>query len=321
MLSRTLFTLAATALLAVTPLSASAQSDFPNRPIKIIIPTPPGGGNDNIARPLSEIFHRELGQTAVIEARTGAAGAIALEALARAPKDGYTLLVSVNASVTIVPQMRKLSFDAEKDVAPVAMLVDTISAVGIKPSLPVKTFKEFIEYCRAHPGEVHFGGNAPGGATHVRNEMLNRQAKLGMVYVPYKGDSEIMNDLLAGVIDFAASSSVLPFTKGGQVRLIAFMAAERHPDYPDIPTVKEFVPEFNVPTWYGLYAPGGTPKPIIDKLNAVVAKGLASPELKARLIQIGMVPRIEDVPTFTKTVADDRAIYKKIIADLDIKGD
>lgn len=297
----------------------SYADTYPSRPIKIIIPTPPGGATDNIARPLAEVIYKELGQPAVIEARVGGGNVIAMDTLVRAAPDGHTLLVSNNASQSILPHTRKLSFDIEKDVAPVAMLTDTISAVVIKPSIPARTFKEFIAYSQANPGKVHYGAAAPGTITHLRNEMLNRAAKMEMVYVPYKGDADIFPDLLAGVIDFAASSSALPLTKDGKLRLLAFMANKRHPDYPDIPTVKEVVPAFAAPTWYALWAPAGTPEPILQRLNTVVNNWLRSPELAKRLIQVGMVPQPEDLATFRKTARDDREAFRKVVADLGIK--
>lgn len=310
------FGIAAALLLGIAPAFAD---NYPSRPIKIIIPTPPGGATDNIARPLTELIYKELGQPAVIEARVGGGNVIAMETLVRAAPDGHTLLVSNNAPQSVLPHTRKLSFDMEKDVAPVAMLTDTISAVVIKPSIPVKTFQEFIAYCQANPGKVHFGAAAPGTITHLRNEMLNRAAKMEMVYVPYKGDADIFPDLLAGVIEFGASSSALPLTKDGKLRLLAFMANKRHPDYPNIPTVKEVVPDFAAPTWYGLWAPGGTPEPILQKLNTMVNNWLRSPELAQRLLQIGLVPQPEDLATFRKTARDDREAFRKVVADLGIK--
>jgi tripartite-type tricarboxylate transporter receptor subunit TctC len=322
MLAR-LISLAAVAAMAVLPHAAFAQADnYPSRPVKLLIPTPPGGATDNIARPLAELLYKEFGQTFVIESRPGGGSSIALEALVRAPKDGYTLLVAVNAVVSTLPHTRKLPFDVRTDVAPVAMLVETISAVGIRPGLPAKTFKEFLDYCRANPGKVNYGANAVGSTTHIRNEMMNRQGKLGMVHVPYKGDSEIMNDLLAGVVDMAASSSVLPFTRDGKVRLLAFMANKRHPDYPDIPTVREGgLPDFDAPTWYGLFAPAGTPEPVLRKLNAAVNKLLPAPELTDRLLKVGMQVQVEDLDTFRGSVKKDYELYRGIVADLGIKGE
>jgi tripartite-type tricarboxylate transporter receptor subunit TctC len=313
---RSLLTLAAAFMLVATTAHADT---FPSRPIRLIIPTPPGGATDNIARPLADMFYREFGQPAVIEARVGGANIIAMETLVRSPPDGHTLLVCNNAGPSILPHTRKLSFDADKDVAPIAMLTDTISGVVIKPSLPVKTFKEFMDYSRANPGTVHYGAAAPGTITHMRNEMLNRVAELKMVHVPYKGDADIFVDMLSGVIDFAASSAALTFARDDKLRLVAFMANKRHPDYPDIPTVNEVVPAFYAPTWYGLYATGATPEPIQQKLNAAVVKWLQMPEVAQRLLMFGMVPQPEDLATFRATALKDRAAYGKIVADLGIK--
>lgn len=313
---RSLLAFAAACLFAVT----AAQADsFPSRPIRLIIPTPPGGATDNIARPLGDMLYKEFGQPAVIEARVGGANIIALEALIRSAPDGHTLLVCNNAGPSILPHTRKLSFDIERDVAPVAMLTDTISAVVIKPTLPVTTFQEFMDYSRSHPGTVHYGAAAPGTITHMRNEMLNRVANLKMVHVPYKGDADIFVDMLAGVIEFGASSSALTFARDGKLRLVAFMANKRHPEYPNIPTVREVVPDFYAPTWYGLYAPGATPEPIQQKLNAAVMKWLQSPEMAQRLLMFGMVPQPEDLATFRETSLKDRAAYGKTVAELGIK--
>lgn len=304
-------------LLAVVP--ARADDSYPNRPVRIIVPSPPGGAYDNVGRPITRELAQELGQPFVMESRSGGSGIIAIETLQRAPKDGYSLLLSVNATLTILPHTRKVEFDPLKDIVPVATLSEIIAAVAVNNNVPAKTLRAFVDYARANPGKVAYGSSGIGSNTHMRLEMLNRLGDMKMLHVPYRGDSDMIVDLIAGHVQVGATSALLPLSRQGQVRLIAFMAPQRYPDLPDIPTVAEVLPGFNMPTWYGLFAATGTPPAILSKLNTAMNAILAKPDVAEYLLKVSNIVQPESLDVAAKRLSDGFKLYGRIVNEMGIK--
>lgn len=306
-------------LLAAVP--ARADDSYPNRPVRIIVPSPPGGAYENVGRPITKELAQELGQPFVMESRSGGSGIIAIETLLRAPKDGYTLLLSVNATLTILPHTRKVDFDPLADIVPVATLSEIIAAVAINNNVPAKTLREFIDYARANPGKVAYGSSGVGSNTHMRLETMNRLGDMRMLHVPYRGDSDMIVDLIAGHVQVGATSALLPLSRQGQVRLVAFMAPRRYPDLPEIPTVAEVLPGFNLPTWYGLFAAAGTPAPIIAKVNAAMNAILAKPDVAQYMLKVSNLVQPESLEVAAKRLSDGYERYGRIVKEMGIKGE
>ena len=254
------------------PRGAWAQTDWPNRPVRAIVPYPPGATTDWIMRALVERLSRQLGQQFVIEHKGGAVGTIGTEAVARATPDGYTMLLSPQAPIQVLPHLRKLAYDSLKDFVTVGRMGEAVAGFAVHPSVGVKTLPEFIALAKKNPGKYTYATAGVGSMNHLRGETLKLMAGIDLLHVPYKGVGEALPDLLSGVVSSMFDASVFPHVKGGKLFMVATLADERHPDFPDVKTVKEQgFPDFDVPIWFGAYPPAGTPPPIIEKLHAAIA--------------------------------------------------
>ncbi len=278
--------------LALAGSDAVAQA-WPGKPIRMVVPFAPGGNTDIIARVIAPRLAEALGQPVVIENRAGAGGVIGSELVARAPADGYTLLL-VSAAHVINPAMvKKLPFDPIRDFQPVSLVADVPTALVVHPSLPVKTVKELVALGRKRPEQLHFSTSGRGTVGHLSGELLNAAAQVKFVHVPYKGAAPALVDLVAGQIEFQFASlpAVIQFVRAGKLRLIAQTGAKRSPAAPDVPTMQESgLPGFVVSSGFGILAPAGTPRPIVDRVNAAIRSALGAPDVRRVFAEQGADP-------------------------------
>ena len=268
---------------------ASAQSGkqdpagYPSKPIRLIVPYPPGGGNDMLARMLKDHLERTLRQPIVVENRPGANGILASELVAKAPGDGYTLLMGSVATHAINPALyRSLPYNPRKDFAPVAVVGETPMIITVHPSVKASSLKELIALAKAEPGRLSYASVGSGSTAHLTGELFKTAAGVDLLHVPYKGISQATTELIGGQVSMAFSNvvNVLPYLKSNKLRPIAVTGKNRAPGLPDVPAVTETLKDFEVTLWWGLFAPAATPKPIVDKLNAEVNRALARPETR-----------------------------------------
>jgi tripartite-type tricarboxylate transporter receptor subunit TctC len=272
---------------------ASAQS-YPNKPIRIVVPQLPGGGNDTIARMVGQKLTVALKQQVVADNRPGAGGLIAADLVAKSAPDGYTLLLANVATMAIIPNVqKKVPYDPVKDFEPVSLVASAPLLVVVHPSLPVTSVKQLIALAKAKPGQLNYASNGVGSSTHLATEMFKMMTGTKMVHVPYKGLSAATTDLLSGQVQVMFSSAVamMPQVKAGRLRAIAMTGAKRSPAIPDVPTVAEAgVPDYEAGSWYGICAPAGTARPIIDQLSREIAAAVKLPDFIERLALEGVIP-------------------------------
>ena len=283
--------LTAAALIAVGHVTAA--DTYPSKTIRLVVPFAPGGGSDIVARLLSAKMTEALGQTVVVDNRAGASANLGAAIVAKAAPDGYTLLLG-NANYTINPSLFKtLPFDPVKEFAPVALIANVTNVLAIHPSIPAKSVKELIAFAKAHPGQLNFASPGNGTSSHLAGELFRQVAKIDVVHIPYKGATPAITDLIAGQVSFTMASvlSVLPYAKQGRLRMLAVTTAKRSGALPDIPTIAEAgLPGFEVSNWYGVLATGGTPRPIVDRLNAELNRIARVPDLAEKLAAQGADP-------------------------------
>ena len=286
---RTLLGLAAAACL---PLAAWAQA-YPNKPITLLVPFPPGGPTDLVARVLAKKMSEQMGQSIVIDNKPGANGNIAAVAAAKAPPDGYTVLYNTS-SITLSPALYKnLAYDVQRDLAPVALTAVVPLAVVVNPGVPVNNVREFIAYAKANPGKLSYGSAGNGNVTHLAAFQLVRHHDIDATHVPYRGSAPADVDLVAGQIQFMTDTinSVMPFVKDKRLKLLAVTTSQRMSLFPDVPTLSETVmPGFEAGAWQGIMVPANTPKAVVQRLNAEINKALQSAEVKEKLALQGAEP-------------------------------
>lgn len=277
-------------------LAASAQ-DFPTRPITIVLPYPPGASTEQVARMVQPIMQERLKQPIVIENKPGGNGSIGTLAVARAAPDGYTILLTTNALMTIVPNVQTMPFDPLKDFAPLTTAIRGILGIAINPKIPANNVAEFIAYVKANPKTVHYGTAGIGSPQHMAGLLLNREAGTDLIHVPYKGGGPAVNDAMGGHVQavIATISSTLGQHKGGLLRIIGIGEKERFAGQPEIQAIAETVPGFEATSWLALYAPAGTPKAVVDVLNRELVFALNTPEVKKKLFDLGL-PVVADTP-------------------------
>ena len=287
---RTLVTsmLAAPALLGSA--GAHAQAAWPAKPVKLILPYAPGGATDFIGRPWADKLGQAFGHSFVVDNRGGASGAIGTEAVAKAAPDGYTFLLTPSAPLTVLPNMRKVGYDVRRDLTPVARVGDLVCGFTVIPSLGINTIAELVAYAKKNPGKLAFGSAGAGTSTHMRIEAFKAAAGVDILHVPYRGSADALNDLLAGNVQMMNEINVIPHVKSGKLKLLNVNHPTRHPDFPDVPTLSEAgFPGIDVPVWYSLWAPTGTPKDIIAALNRRVIEIAPTPDMVARMQNINVV--------------------------------
>ena len=267
--------------------------DYPAKPVRLIVPVAPGGGTDILGRLIARKLGELFGQQIVVDNRPGAGTVIGSDLLAKSPPDGYTLSVQINALAANHTLYAKLPYDTLKDFAPVILVASTPNVLVVHPSLPVKSVGEFVALARARPDQIAYASTGAGGAAYLATELLKLKTGIRMIHVPYKGTAPALNALISGETQamVAALPGTLAFIQAGRVRALAVTGAQRAPATPELSTMMEAgIPGYEFSTWYGLFAPAGTPREIVAKLNAAAAKMLAQPDFKAQLARDGLDP-------------------------------
>ena len=307
---------------ALTALSrtASAQA-YPTRPVRLIVPFGPAGATDITARLIGHWLSERLGQQFIIENHPGAGGNIGTEAVVRAPPDGYTLLYVTTANASNATLYDKLNFNFIHDIAPVAAIISFPYIMVVNPSVPAKTLPEFITYAKANPGKINMASPGIGSTPHVNGELFKVMTGTNMVHVPYRSAAAVMTDLLSGQVQlyFGTTASSLEYVRTGKLRALAVTIERRLDAW--IPTVAEFVPGYEASNWYGVGAPKATPAEIIDKLNKEISAGLADPNMKARLADLGGTVLAGSPADFGKLIADETEKWAKVIKFAGVKAD
>ena len=298
-------------------IHAYAQS-YPVKPVRIVVPFPPGGTSDILARTLGQKLAEEWGQQVVVDNRPGAGANIGAENVARSAAEGYSLLI-LSTAHTINPSLyKKLAYDPVKDFAPVTMLVATSQVLVVHKSVPVSTLKEFIAFAKKHPGELLYSSAGSGSQPHLSAELFKTMTGINYVHVPYKGAPPAMVDLLAGhvALTFATAPSAVPYVKSGQLRALGVSTAKRIAALPDVPTIAEAgVPGYETTGWNGLVAPAGTPAPIIEKLNGAFVKVLRTPAVASYLSGQGADPDPGTAAEFAAYIKAEIAKWAKVVQD------
>lgn len=316
-----LLTLFCVGLALISVCYAHAQNlvaqRFPAQPITLILPYAPGGSADFLARPMMGDLQKLLGQPVVIEYKAGAGGTIATAALAKSKPDGYTLLMVLSAHVINPSLYPALPYDTRKDFIPITLLARLPQLIVVRDDSPFKTLGDLIAYAKANPGKLSFGSAGNGNTSHLGGEMLQAQAGIKMEHIPYKGSGPVVVALLGGEIDlmFDSFATSYPQIKAGKFRALGLASSKRSPLLPNVPTISESLPDFAMDGWYGLLAPAGTPRPIIDKLNTVFNAAVREPKVKAQLNSIGYDVVGTSPEQYAKTIEEDLIVWSKIVKD------
>jgi tripartite-type tricarboxylate transporter receptor subunit TctC len=273
--------------------NAALAQNFPSKPIRVVVPFPPGGGTDIVARTVTPKMAEILGQPFVIENRAGAGGNIGTEVVAKSPADGYTLLVASASTAINTTLMPNLSWDIARDFAPVVLMVVNNHLLAAHPSVPANNVKELLALAKAKPGAITYASYGPGSSAQLTAELFKMMAHVDLLHVPYKGAAPAVNDLLGGQVNiiFADVAALLPHVKSGKLKALGIGSTKRFEGLPDVPTIAESgVPGFEAGGFLGLMAPAGTPRPVIDELNAAARKSLAMPDVRERLLALASPP-------------------------------
>ncbi len=315
-------TLAAACLAALITAPALAADNYPSKPITIVLPYATGGSADMLARFAAQALQTELGKPAIVEAKPGAGGVLGTESVSRAEPDGYTLALTASGTMAVNPYVYKLRYKPLEDFKQITVLVDLPFVVVTNNEFPAKNLQEFIDYGRKNPNKITFGNAGLGTQQHLTQLMFARAAGMQVNIVPYKGSSPAMNDLLGGHIDAVLDNTGVqtPFIKAGKVRPLFVTNPERVAALPDVPTAPEAgLQGFSAVAWFGLAAPKGTPDEIIEKIQQALAREFAKPEMKQRLLDLAMIPRVSTPAETTARVKSDLETFGKIAKEVDLK--
>jgi tripartite-type tricarboxylate transporter receptor subunit TctC len=303
---------------------AQAQDTYPSKPLRLILPFPPGGGTDILGRLVAERLSARLGQPVVTDNRGGAGGNLGAEAAARAAPDGYTLLLAA-PTLAISPSLyAKLSYDPQKDLAPISLVATVPNVLITHPSVPASTLQEFIALAKAKPGEMNFGSGGSGTSNHLGGELFNIVAGVKLVHIPYKGVNLAMNDAMAGNVQLVLIGipAAAPQIKAGKLRALAVLAPQRSAALPEVPTAAEAgLADFDVTTWYGLLAPAATPRPIIARLNAEIVRTMREPDLNERLAAMAVDPVTSTPEEFAVYIRQETAKWGDVVRKTGLRAD
>ncbi len=314
--------LLAVAVMAIAAFAAPAivhAQAYPNKPIKVIVPYPPGDAGDIMARLISTKLTERLGQPVVVENRAGASGQIGLEVAAHAAPDGYTIAVGQGGNLVVAPHTyKKLPYDPLKDFVPVALLATNYLAIVANLDAPFKTIAEMVVWAKANPGRLTLATNGEGGFPHLAFESLRTMAGFTFTHVPYKGASQILTDIMGGQVQtgIGAYTSMSSQVLSGRVRLLAVTNPVRVPNKPDLPTVAETVPGYDSRGWFGYIAPAGTPRDIVQKLNEEINRAMKQPDVAEKLVAAGLIIVSESPEYFGEVIRSDYAKYGKLVKDI-----
>jgi tripartite-type tricarboxylate transporter receptor subunit TctC len=310
---------AAGILLALT-VSAAAQ-DYPSKPVRIVVPFPPGALNDTVGRVIAAELSERLGKQFIVDNRGGAGGVIGAEVVANAPKDGYTLLI-VSLATAVNPHLYKLPFEPVKAFTPVSMIVTAPNVVAVYPGLPAHSIKELIALAKQQPGALQYGSSGIGTFVHLGGELFKMAAGIDMLHVPFKGTAPAMIDLMAGntKVTFGSTTSTMPHLRSGRVRALALGGAQRSPALPDLPTVTEAGLPYEASNWIGLVAPAGTPAAVVERLHKEIASIQSSPKVQQQLAAEGADIARMSVAEFGAFQASELAKWGKVVKEAGIKA-
>src|SRR3954470_7767483 len=300
------------ALLVALP----AAADYPERPIRFLVPQAPGSATDNVARLVAPELARQLGQSVVVDNRPGGALTIGIDAVAKSTPDGYTIGMGPVGALAITRHMvEKLPYDIERDLQPVALVSTGYMLLAASPKAPFATVRELIAYAKANPGKLSNASSSNGSPGHVSGELFKAMTGTEIVHVPYKGGAAAIADLISGNVDlmFESTNSMAPHVKAGRVRGLALSGAKRSAAFPDLPTIGEAVPGYEVNAWSGVIAPAGLPRPILDRLNAAVNASLESPDMKTRIAELGSEGGGGTPEQFAEVIRRDSAKWAEVI--------
>jgi tripartite-type tricarboxylate transporter receptor subunit TctC len=323
MLTRRTFLASASASLLAGPVLAQT---YPTQTIRIIAGFPPGGGIDLSARLMTDPLKTALGQTVIVENRTGAAGMLAANTVAKAPPDGHMLLMATSGEIAIAPHLYqgKMTYDPFRELAPIALIGIVPCVVVVADATPVHNPKELIAYAKANPGKLSFSSSGVGNPQQLAGELMNMMAGTSVLHVPYRGAAPAVTDVATGAVtmSFASLAAALPLIKGGKIRAVAVTSKDRMPQLSDVAPLSEGAPGlagYELLNWFGMFATGGTPQPIVDRLNGIVNTALKDPAIADKLVPQGIVPRPMNAAEYKKFVAAESEKFGKIIVQANIK--
>ena len=310
--------------LASLVVATAASAAYPDKPITLIVPWAPGGSTDILARAISEQLSKAIGQPVIVENRAGASGNIGSNLVAKAKPDGYTLLIGSMSTHAMNPALiPNMPFKGADDFTPIALVANVVNTMVINPAVPAKNLQEFIAYAKANPGKIAYASAGGGSTNHLSAEMFKKAAGIEMLHVPYKGGAPAVLDTVANQTQvlFSAGTQTLPHVKAGRLRLVAVTEVRRSALLPDVPTVAETLPGYEMSVWYAAFGPAGMPRELVARLNMEINKALAVPEVRARMDAMG-VDVISSTPEqLAETLRRDTARYTRVIQDLGIKLD
>ena len=313
----------ALAMLAGLVLAGAAQAEFPDRPIKIVVPYPPGGTTDLLARAVAPRLGERLGQSVVVENRAGAGGVIGAQAVSKSPADGSTLLFGTIATHGILPVLQKPApYDALKDFAPVTLVANTPNVMLVNPAVPVRNVADVLALARSKPGTLNFGSTSQGGSPHMSGELFKAMAQIDIVHVPYKGGGPMLIDLIGGQIQLGFDNlpSSMAHIRSGKVRALAVTTTKRWPGAPEIPTLAESgVTGYEASAWFGLLAPPGTPVAVVELLQRHVAAILRMPDVEKQFFEQGAEPVGNTPDEFSRLIAGELQKWAKVVATTGVK--
>jgi tripartite-type tricarboxylate transporter receptor subunit TctC len=302
--------------------AGAASAEYPDHPIRFIVPQAAGSATDNVARILASVIGPQLGQPVVVDDRPGGALTLGLDLVAKSAPDGYTIGMGPIGALAITRHMvAKLPYDIERDFQPIALVARGHLLLAVSPQLPVTSVKELIAYAKEHPGKLTNASSSNGSPGHVGGELFKFMTGVQVVHVPYRGGAPALTDLMAGHVDmmFESLQSIAPLAHAGKVRALAVSGASRSPAFSDLPTIGETVPGYLAPTWTGVIAPAGVPRSIVDRLNAAINKALVSDAFKEKFAKIGDEPAGGTAEEFAATIKTDSAKWGDVIRRAGIK--
>lgn len=309
--------------IAAQPFSIAAAQTYPSKPIRLIVPFPPGGPADALARLVGDKLSTSLKAQVIVENRAGAGGNIGMELGAKAPPDGHTLVLAPTGNLTVNPSLyRNVPYDVARDFLPVTALASVPNILVVHPSVPVKSVGELIAYAKSHPGQLNFSSPGPGSGAHLAGELFKSSAGLDMVHVPFNGIAPAVTAVLGGQVQvmFAGASSALPHVKGNKMTALGVASLKRMAAAPELPTIAESgLPGFDVTSWYGIVAPAGTPMEIVNLLQAAIASVLAQPDSREKLAGLGAEPMGNTPAEFALMIRAETAKWGKIVKDANIR--
>ena len=308
--------LAAIAMIATFAIAGLVRgADYPIRPVKWVVPYPPAGTTDVVARIVAQWLSEKMGQPFVVDNKPGGGNNIGVEFVVNAPPDGYTMLLVNPANGINATLYKNLNFNFIRDIVPVAGLVRAPNVMEVTNSFPAKTVAEFIAYCKANPGKINMASSGAGTSVHLSGELFKSMTGCDMVHVPYKGAGPALTDLIGGQVHvlFDNLPSSIGHLKGGRIRALAVTSEQREPSMPDLPTVGDTVPGYEATAWFGIGMPKGTPRDVIDKVNAEINRALADPKMRERLAELGGKPIAGTPEDFGKVIAAETAKWEKVV--------